>query len=389
MLKDRNLMRKTTRALPVFFLLFLSLQGYALAQSGSVTGAQQAFLDHITARSLAGHLEFIASDELLGRATPSPGLNLAALYIATQFKRIGLEPVGDDGYYQTSKWVLTTIERERTLPSGEKRVFRYTWLAPVKGAVEPEGESFVLKNVVGLLPGSDPQLRDTYILVTAHYDHIGIRSGAYPDSICNGANDNGSSTVAVIELAEALASMPARPRRSILFMTFFGEERGLLGSGHYAEHPVVPLEKTIAMVNMEMIGRTDGEGGDQTNRTSFTGFDYSDLPLTFVEAGRQLGIEVFHHEQNSGPYFMRSDNRALAAKGIPSHTVCVTYSYEDYHQPGDNPDKIDYENMARTTRMLALGLIRLANSSQEPRWDEDNPQAASYLEAWRALHGKG
>lgn len=381
-------MRKIPPLTCTLLITLLAVTGNALAQ-GSITAEQQAVLSSITARSMEGHLYFIASDELLGRATPSPGLDLAALYIATQFQRAGLVPAGDDGYYQTSEWTRTTIKRERTLPSGETRVFRYSRLVQVGTSEEVEGEPVILKNVVGLLPGSDPQLKDTYILITAHYDHIGIREGAYPDSICNGANDNGSSTVGVIELAEVLAAMETPPRRSILFITFFGEESGLLGSRHYAEKPVVPLEKTVGMVNMEMIGRSDGDGGDQSNRASFTGFDFSDLPLIFVEAGRETGIEVFHHQQNSDQYFRMSDNIPLAMKGIPAHTICVTFQYDDYHRPGDNPDKIDYENMARTTRMLALGLIRLANSDQVPAWNAENPNVESYLEAWRKLHPKG
>ena len=163
----------------------------------------------------------------------------------------------------------------------------------------------------------------------------------------------------------------------------------MVGSGYYVENPVVPLEKTVGVLNMEQIGRTDGDGGDQSNRGSFTGFDFSDLPHFFVEAGRELGIEVYNHERNSAPYFMASDNRPFAAAGIPAHTFCVVYQYADYHGVGDHWDKVNFQNMERTVRMLALGLIRLANSDAEPRWNEDNPAVERYVEAWRALRGGG
>ncbi len=340
--------------------------------------------------SLEGHLEFLASDQLMGRNTPSPGLDLAALYIASQFKRAGLEPVGDDGYFQTSVWIVNTTERTRTLSSGETRTFTSRRPVPVEQAENPEGEPFQLKNVVGLLPGSDPVLKDTYLLVTAHYDHVGVRAGAGSDSIANGANDNGSGTVGVIDLGAALASLGTPPKRSILFIAWFGEERGMLGSAYYAENPVVPLEKTVGVVNLEMIGRTDdSDAGDQTNRASFTGFDFTDLPQTFVAVGEQIGIEVYHHPQNSAPYFGRSDNGPLARKGVPAHTMCVTFSYDDYHQVGDHWEKIDFDNMARTTRLLAIGLFRLANSDRIPVWDEENPAVERYLQAWRELHGRG
>src|SRR5689334_1224416 len=196
--------------------------------------------DHISADSLKGHLSFIASDMLEGRATPSRGLDLAAEYIAAQFRRAGLEPAGDDGYFQTA-----------TLPS------------PAQGTA---------RNVAGILRGSDPALRDTYVVLSAHYDHVGMRQNG-DDKIFNGANDDGSGTVSVIEIAAALAAAPRHPKRSILFLTFFGEERGLWGSRYYSTHPLVPLEKTVAALNLEQVGRTDATNGPQIGVASLTGFD--------------------------------------------------------------------------------------------------------------------
>jgi len=384
-----KLMKVLSGAVIIALAVIAAGPGQTCAQQGELTIEEEGLIKAITAASLEGHLEFLASDQLMGRNTPSPGLDLAALYIASQFKRAGLLPIANDGYFQSSDWVMNTTERTRTTSSGETRTFTSRRPVPVEEAENPDGEPFQLRNVVGLLPGSDPVLKDTYLLVTAHYDHVGVRSGAGPDTIANGANDNGSGTVGVIDLGAALASLGTAPKRSILFIAWFGEERGMLGSAYYAENPVVPLEKTVGVVNLEMIGRTDGDGGNQSNRASFTGFDFTDLPQTFVAVGEQIGIEVYHHPQNSAPYFGRSDNGPLARKGVPAHTMCVTFSYDDYHQVGDHWEKIDFDNMARTTRLLAVGLFRLANNDRAPVWNEENPAVERYLQAWRELHGRG
>ena len=140
---------------------------------------------------------------------------------------------------------------------------------------EPTQRPVKIRNVVGLLRGSDPALNDSVVMVTAHYDHIGIRGPAStPDRIYNGANDDGSGTVSVIELAGALGSLKPedRPKRSVLFATFFGEEHGLLGSRYYGRHPIIPVSKTIADLNLEQVGRTDSSEGPQINTASLTGF---------------------------------------------------------------------------------------------------------------------
>jgi Zn-dependent M28 family amino/carboxypeptidase len=141
--------------------------------------------------------------------------------------------------------------------------------------------------------------------------------------------------------------MKQRPKRSILFVAFFGEELGLRGSRFYARHPIFPIEKTIANINLEQVGRTDSSEGPQTATATLTGFDYSDVGKVFEGAGELTGIRVYKHPVNSDYYFSRSDNQALADLGVPAHTVCVAFSYPDYHRPGDHWDKIDYENMAR------------------------------------------
>lgn len=249
----------------------------------------------------------------------------------------------------------------------------------------PVTKSAPQHNVIGVLPGSDPALARTYVLVTAHYDGQGTRAGA--DPIWNSANDNGSGTASVVALATALSGLQKRPRRSIAFVTFHGEESGLVGSRYYAQHPVFPLEKTVADLNIEMVGRTDDTEGDQHGRASVTGFDYSDIGEIFRRAGVLTGITVFKHPKNSDPYFNASDNQPLANLGVPAHTVCVTFQYPDYHGADDTWQKIDYENMARTVRMIGTALIGIADSREEPRWNPAVSQANRYLAAWKKLHG--
>ncbi len=254
----------------------------------------------------------------------------------------------------------------------------------------PDDQKTVVNNVIGILRGSDPNLRNTCVLLTAHYDHIGTAATAgrmamtkprNGDQIYNGANDDGSGTVSVIEIAKALAKLNRHPRRSLVFMTFFGEERGELGSKYYGRHPVFPISKTVADINLEQVGRTDSTEGKQVNTASLTGFDYSGVTEYLEEAGRQLGIRVYKDKEASDAYFTRSDNDALAELGVPAHSLTVAFDYPDYHGVGDEWQKIDYGNMARVDRMVALGLLRIANSPKAPQWNAQNPKTAPFREA--------
>jgi Zn-dependent M28 family amino/carboxypeptidase len=226
-------------------------------------------------------------------------------------------------------------------------------------------------------------------MVTAHYDHIGIRGPAGDsDRIYNGANDDGSGTVSVIELASALASLKDRPKRSLLFVAFFGEEKGLLGSRYYGRNPIIPVEKTVADVNLELVGRTDDSEGPKLAEASLTGFGYSTVSTVFAEAGRLEGVQVVRHPRNSDAFFSRSDNQALADLGVPAHTLCVAFQYPDYHQAADHWDKVDYANMAKIDRTVARALLTIADDPEEPKWDESNPKAEQYLKAWKDRRGR-
>jgi hypothetical protein len=448
----------------------------------------------ITADSLRGHVAFLASDLLEGRGTPSRGQDLAVEYIAAQFRRAGLEPAGDDGYFQTANWqyaerraddvnfsvsaggatinvaaggvtgnfldplalaatpavfmpwkealensaaangkvlvvpaapvpgaarqlqeklkskpaLVIMIDREKRHGAGTGGWLVNPEQAAVQGAapvlilhapdaaaaLEKGGASVTarvaaatlrpvkLRNVVGVLRGSDPALKNTYVLMTAHHDHVGIRGG----EVFNGANDDASGVVSVIEAARQLASRKERPRRSIVFMTFFGEELGMLGSKHYARHPVFPLKDTVVNINLEQTGRTDDSEGKQENSIAMTGFDFSTVGEMLKKSADQTGIRLWKHASFSGAFFSRADNQSLADVGVPAHTLSVAYGFSDYHGKDDTWDKLDYENMARVTRMLAQGVYDIANDSQRPVWT-NAPKAAGYAAKGRALTG--
>ncbi len=334
-----RILRPLTAALCACFLL-----------QAALTSSEQQLIDAITPAELRAHVSFLAADALEGRDTPSPGLTVAAEYIASEFRRASLEPAGDDGYFQT---------------------------ATFKGAK--------VRNVAAILRGSDRDLKNTWLLVSAHYDHLGTKGTGSGERIYNGANDDASGTSSMLALAEAFARLSERPKRSLLFIAYYGEERGLLGSRYYAAHPLVPLTRTEADLNLEHMGRTDDTEGPSLRRLSVTGFDYSDLTAWLQAAGQDTGVTVYRHAKNSDPFFGRSDNQALADAGVPAHTLVAAFIFPDYHQPGDQWEKLDYDNMASVTRTVAVALSRLANSAQAVRWNEGNSKAAKYVEAAKAL----
>jgi Zn-dependent M28 family amino/carboxypeptidase len=258
----------------------------------------------------------------------------------------------------------------------------------------PEGP-IVGKNIIGILRGSDPKLRETYIIVSAHYDHIGTTMTAMgrapkkapensADKIYNGANDDGSGTVSVIALAEAFSKLRQKPKRSIIFAAFCGEEWGLLGSKYYAEHPVAPLNETIANINLEQIGRTDGD--IKKGSASLTGFEYTSLGKLFQRAGKTFGVHVYRDEQ-ADKYFRQSDNLSFAEHGIPDTTICTAFEFPDYHGLKDEWQRIDYADLTLIDRVLATAVEAIANSRTRPEWDANVPAAEKYRKAAETLYG--
>jgi Zn-dependent M28 family amino/carboxypeptidase len=226
-------------------------------------------------------------------------------------------------------------------------------------------------NTIGILEGSDPVLKKEYVLFTAHMDHIGTPSSGEgctasgADSICNGADDDGSGTVAVIELAQAFASTRGRFKRSLVFMTVSGEERGLWGSAYFAEHPTVPLANVVADLNSDMVGR------NSKDTVAVIGREHSNLGATLdsvAAAHPELNIKpVGDLWPQEGLYF-RSDHYNFAKKGVPI-LFFTTGLHPDYHKVSDSPDKIDAEKEARFARLVYQLGLAVANSSQRPQWN--------------------
>ena len=244
----------------------------------------------------------------------------------------------------------------------------------------PTRHDVVLRNVAGILRGADPAVRDQFVIVSAHYDHLGVKPPGPGNRIYHGANDNASGDASLIEIAKALTADP-HPRRSVLFLAVFGEEEGLLGSAYYVRHPVIPLAHTIADINLEQLGRTDTSDGPEMARFALTGPSYSNLPAIMSAAAKTAGAVVYRKE-TADDYFDRSDNYSFALAGIVAHTVVVAFEFSDYHAVSDEAGKIDYGNLAKVDRGIAAGVAAVANAAQAPRWS-DAKGARVYRETGR------
>jgi len=540
-----------------FFLLLFILSGVPsiTAQTKSKNTKSKAAVststvsrfgntDGITASQMRAYLEFIASDELEGRDTPSRGLDIAAMYIAQHLKTWGIKPAGDGSTYfqkfplKRSKIdpavtnlslnnqpftygedFLTTYTNAAVSPSNivyvghgwvikSKNINAYQgidvkdkivvatgglpkgvsfndlqgkmgedWLSPglyanangaravisfasfnglanmkasrwtqtEKGDLEFKTPQFQIKiptitatpriinalfqgekangatvynkaitqdyvepfalnpnkkislnvavktdtvysqNVIGILEGSDPVLKNEYVAIGAHYDHVGMNPfWAGEDKIWNGADDDGSGTVAVMAMAEAFSKGAARPKRSILFIWVAGEEKGLWGSEYFTDNPTVPLQSIVAQLNIDMIGRAQ-VSGDETHPQN------KNLPKpgeVFVIGSKLMSTELgelsesvnrsflnmtfnYKYDDPNDPeqFFYRSDHYNFARKGIPI-IFYMDGSHADYHQPSDSIEKIDFQNMERIARTIFATGWELANRPARPKVDK-------------------
>ncbi|MDZ7374491.1 MAG: M20/M25/M40 family metallo-hydrolase [candidate division KSB1 bacterium] len=218
-----------------------------------------------------------------------------------------------------------------------------------------------VKNVVGYLPGSDPVLRNQVIVVGAHYDHVGT---VHDTVIYNGSDDNASGTAGIIELAEAFGQNGYAPLRSILFIAFAGEEKGFFGSRYYTANPLLPIDSTIAMINLDMISRND------TNQVGVAGSSVSPELFAMVEeANRFVDMEITRSADN---YFRQSDHYPFYRKRVPV-LFFNTLDHPDLHKPTDDPEKAIPEKMERVVRLVYLTVWNVAISRQRPSWHEFAP----------------
>ncbi len=218
-----------------------------------------------------------------------------------------------------------------------------------------------MRNVIGLLEGTDPELSKEAILFSAHLDHLGAKPSD-GDGIFNGADDDASGVTAVVMLADAFARMP-RPKRSLLFMTFWGEESGLLGSKQFTETPSWPLDKIRANVNIEMIGRP--EPGAR-NKIWMTGWQESDLGTLMNNASLPFGVEIFNHPKFSAMLYRQSDNWSFVQRGVIAHSFSAGSLHSDYHQPDDEWDRLEIPHMTRVIQGLFVASLPLAYGEVTP-----------------------
>jgi len=339
--------RRLTLALAVW-LLFAT---FPLAP-GQVRKRPVRTTASILERNIRAELGFIASDAMQGRGSGTNYERVAAEYIGSQFRQFGLEGGGDTDATGRKGFVqhVPLASVKSTLPSRAKVAF--------SGATE-QTEGGSTWNAIGVLRGTDAG--GETIMLSAHLDHLGVNEALTGDKIFNGADDDASGCVAVMEMARVLAAGP-RPRRTIYFVCFGSEERGGYGARYFIANSPVPLEKIVADFNFEMLGRPDAKVAPGT--LWLTGYERSTLGPELVRHGAALVADP-HPEQH---FFQRSDNYTLALRGVVAHTVSSFGLHTDYHRPSDEISKIDFPFMTRSLNSLVRPIQWLSNTTFRPTW---------------------
>jgi Zn-dependent M28 family amino/carboxypeptidase len=321
--------------------------GYLLlAACGSAPGTSSGSEALVARDEVREIVSVLAADSVEGRRTGTPGSIRASRFLAARMRAYGLEPAGDSGFFQR-----VTYE---AVPGPEGETLR---LAGPDSA--GAGRRVVDYNLIGLIRGSDSALRDEAVVLGAHFDHVGIGKPVDGDSIYNGADDDASGVATVLAAARALAEAP--PRRTVVVLLTSGEEFGVLGTQWYLERPAVPLEATVADLQVEMVGRPDTLVG--TGKLWLTGFERS----TMGEELSAAGLPVVADPRPEFKFFERSDNIVFALRGIPAHTLSSFGMHRDYHQPSDEVERIDFEHLAGAADLVARATRVLADGSR-PTW---------------------
>ena len=457
----------------------------------------------VSKNDIEGHIYFLASDELRGRETGTPEIDIAASYLANSFRRYGVKPANKNSYYQnvelqkvsaakntslklnsistqklitlkaqnidfngeaiflnfgqeedykgknvSGKLVITKAgspenespmgafqaakdKRKLAIEKGaigiveianindqvwgqflhffnedklglsekEQNNFVHVWMKNTNGSISQKlvSEKSInaslsikginktkvnAKNVVGMVEGSDPKLKDQFIIYSAHYDHVGVgKPNAENDSIYNGARDNAVGTVTVLSAAENIAKYPTK--RSALFILFTGEEKGLLGSKWYVENPLIPLNKMVYCFN------SDNGGYNDTSLATIIGLNRTTANKHIVNAAAEFGLKAIDDPAPEQGLFDRSDNVHFAAKGVPAPTYSMGFTAFDaeigkyYHQQADNPDNMDYDYLEKFFKSYVLACRLIANDPEIPFWTKGD----KYYEAGKKLYG--
>lgn len=327
-------------------LFFLALFALVTSCSPSKSGNKKlsnvsTYLSAINTESLRTNLTFIASDETEGRETGSEGQKKAGKFIIDFYKKNGISyPKGADNYYQKVPAAFLNAKRNENLPDSE--------------------------NIWAFIEGSEKP--DEIVVLSAHYDHVGIKDG----EVYNGADDDGSGTVALMEMAAAFQKAKNEgngPKRSILILHVTGEEHGLYGSRYYSENPLFPLKNTVADVNIDMIGRRDDFHKDSNNYVYVIGSDYLSTDLYNIcesvnEQYIQLTIDYkYNDKKDPNRFYYRSDHYNFAKHNIPS-VFLFNGTHADYHKPGDEVSKIEFDALTKRTQYAFAIAWEIANREQ-------------------------
>lgn len=487
----------------IYFGLILLMSGYIVNAQDDIALTKK----NVDTDEVAAHVWFLAADELRGRDTGSPEIDIAAAYIAAQYRKYGVKPI-EGSYYQQvdlesksaptkgsftfgdlvfsqGKELLTMeaidlsaeaaivfvgyglpddltkdvvdgkivvalagsaadesprgyfgISRKKrsaalangavalvelyssnTLPwprlvdflnrtqlglaskKVEEASLGHVWINDADGVLaenlknnqkatgkimlaEQQRSIIAAKNVIGVIEGNDPELKNEYILLSAHYDHIGVKHDTHgEDSIYNGARDNAIGVAAILAAAQSLAETPGK--RSILLLACTGEEKGLLGSKWYAEHPPVPLNQIVYNLNI------DGGGYNDITKVAVFGLNRTSAEQQITSSAQAFGLEAIADPAPEENLFDRSDNVSFAAKGIPAPTYSPGMtSFDDeilkyYHQVTDNAETLDFDYLAKYFLSYALLVRRVANMDETPFWTPGD----KYEEAGKKLYG--
>ncbi len=306
------------------------------------------YINTILTENLKTNLYVIASDMMEGRQTGSQGQKKAGQYIVDQYKKNGVSsPTGTSDYYQKISAAFLNAKRNENLPDSEN-IWSY-----IEGSMHPE----------------------EVIVVSAHYDHIGIEDG----KIFNGADDDGSGTVALVEIAKAFQKAKNEgngPKRSILILHVTGEEHGLHGSRYYTENPLFSLKNTVADINIDMIGRRDEYHKDSNDYVYLIGADYLSTDLASIcEAANKKYINTtldykFNDRNDPNRFYYRSDHYNFAKNGIPS-VFLFNGVHADYHKSTDTVDKIEFDALAKRTKLAFAIAWEIANRENRILVDKD------------------
>lgn len=333
-------------------LFFVSVFGF-VSFAVSQTDLSQKYANTITGKDLGSHLFEYASDAYEGRNTGDPGQKKAAEYLKNFYITSGIaSPFEGDNYFQeVPADFLKKYSRGRVFNASENV------LAFIKGTEKP----------------------DEIIVISAHLDHVGVNNNG---EVYNGADDDGSGTVAVLEIAQAFKKAVDEgngPKRSILFLHVTGEEKGLLGSKYYAdEQPIFPLANTVTNLNIDMIGRVDPRHKGNPNYVYLIGSDKLSTELHELSEAinkKYTNIELdykYNDENDPNRFYYRSDHYNFAKNNVPI-IFYFNGTHSDYHGIGDTPDKINYEMLEKRTRLVFHTAWEIANRENRPVVDKAEP----------------